>query len=68
MIGNAVEIALSRFFQPIKDIGFLKEEFPYHRLISKEVALKTFNSEDKYSMSININEDGDLYIYCKGAP
>lgn len=69
MIGNAVEIALTQFFQPIKDVNFLKEENPYCFLASKEIALKTFKSEDKYSMSINKNlEDGYDYIYCKGAP
>jgi hypothetical protein len=55
MTGNAVEIALTQFFQPIKDVAFLKEENPYCLLGSKEIALKTFKSEDKYSMSINKN-------------
>jgi hypothetical protein len=44
MAGNAVEIALTHFFQPIKDISFLKEENPFFLLGSKEIALKTFKS------------------------
>jgi len=46
----------------------LKEENPYYSLPSRELALKTFKSEDKYSMSINRDEDGQYWIYCKGAP
>lgn len=32
MVGNPTEIALSYFFQPIKDIRFLREENPYYYL------------------------------------
>ena len=57
-IGDASETALIKFFQPIEDIETTRSRFPIIQLDSKGEARISFNSINKFALSI-VNYETD---------
>ena len=71
MIGDASEIALMKFFQPIEDIAKVRESLSIAKQFDDSDAIVGFNSSYKFALIIfELGEDSDYshVVWLKGAP
>lgn len=71
MIGDASEIALMKFFQPIEDIAKVRNSLSMAKQFDDSEAIIGFNSSYKFALivfELQGHEDYSHVVWLKGAP